>query len=453
MDRVENIEVLLDGQPISDAVFLSLYYNNQTNWGMGIYFDMFSNGTHQIQLRSTVRVTDQVGDTSTFVTLTNFARNITIANEVTFTNWDDLIQSSNFTFKAQTKTNETDWWIDIYDAWGNYVNGGSGHTTNAQISWTWDLTDTSSNFRDNLDSDPFFISYVTIARAGTGTQTTRHTPAAQTAYPDTGYWLISYCDKFYTDAGPRYSNGDQYYTAGIQGMEGWVTYRSIPASDFPIKFGTNSYSQQQRNDSWADLKATLFDPRYRNFYYHGHGGPSMIGGDNHTFDTNGYVTGAISYPNSKAYLTSQSVSNELTFNRHAGSRPYRFAWLDGCSTANGNWPGTFGVPKTTNALSYYTNIVSNPQHRRPSVFVGWDRIVGGNGWGSAQGHWNFNGQVFQEWSYNWQTKVLTQAFSDARHDAVWPPGGDNQLWDALRVYGYTVMRFDEYNHKTDWQWP
>jgi hypothetical protein len=79
--------------------------------------------------------------------------------------------------------------------------------------------------------------------------------------------------------------------------------------------------------------------------------------------------------------------------------------------------------------------------------------VGGQGWGSAQAFFNFRSEWMTRWYYYWQSEQLVQAFGNARQSANWPPGGDGQLWNALRVYGYTIMRFDEVNHKNDWRWP
>lgn len=314
------------------------------------------------------------------------------------------------------------------------------------------MTDTFGNPRDDLDSDPFFQTFITFNTAA-GQQVTRRSPAPQTAYPSTGAWLITCSDKHYIDAGGIYYAGDEYYTNGINALAGGPGLKGIPNITFPIKFGTNSYTQQERNDSWANLKARIFDARFRNFYYHGHGGPNIIGSDVHTFDTNNLVTGGTTLPGSKAYLTSQSVSNELTFNRYSGAHPYRFVWLDGCSTANGNWPGAFGMGKGTNSASSYTNSVTNPQHRRPSAFVGWNQTIGGSSWGATSAKWLFRSQWMTDWSYNDPVRTLTAAFGNARHDATWPPGGDNQLWGALRVYGYADLKFEDYNHKNDWQWP
>lgn len=455
MDRVENVAVLLNGQPLADAAVFMPYEVSpgETNWGMGIYFDLLPSGTYQIQLITTLRINDVVGDDMVSLVLSNQVRTIVVDNEVTFPDWDDLIQSTNFTFHAQTKRSDTDWWIDIYDAWYNYVNGGSGHTSNGQIQWTWDLTDTAGNPRDDLDSDPFFYSYITFATAGAGPQTTRPTPAVQTAYPNVGYWLFTYLDRHYLEAGTNYPGVQDIMTTAITSLSGGPTYRGVPASVFPVKFGTNIYTQQQRNDSYAELKARLFTPQNRNFYYYGHASGDYLGCDIHTFDTNGLISGGKFLLGSKAYLYSRSVSNELTFNRYSGSRPYRFVWLDGCSSANGNWPGAFGVNKGTNDYSYYTNSVTNPKHRRPSAFVGWNQVVGGQGWGSAQAFFNYRTEWMQDWYYYWQSRTLVDALANASGSANWPPGGAGQLWGAMRVYGYTVLRMDEFNHKNDWRWP
>jgi hypothetical protein len=398
-----------------------------------------------------VRLNDLVGDDSLYLVLSNLTQTIVVDNEVTFTNWDGLILSTNFTFQAQTKTNDTDWWIDILDAWGNYVNGGAGHTTNGQIEWTWDLTDTLGYARDDLDSDPSFNSYITFAAVGTGQQTTRPNPAPLPQYPNVGSWLISYSDNFYLEGGSCYAAGHQYYTNGVNGLAGGPAYRNIPVTVFPIKFGTNNYTQAERNNSWVDLKAWLSAPQYRNFYYYGHGSANTIGSDGHNYDTNGCAKAGSFLPHSKSFLTSQTVSNEFTFNRYTGARPYRFVWMDGCSTASGNWPGAFGVSMTTNTVSWYTNSTTNPKHRRPSAFVGWNQTVGGLGWGTAQDAWYFRSQWMFLWMYDWQTKSLVQALEDARQSSSWVQSG--QLWGALRVYGYTEMKFDEYNHKNDWRWP
>jgi len=236
----------------------------------------------------------------------------------------------------------------------------------------------------------------------------------------------------------------------MNGIAGGPALRSIPVSPIPLKFGTN-YTQIQRNDSWATLKAYMFSPEYRNFYYFGHGWATGFGGDRHTHDTNGVPNGGVAYPGGKAYLTSKKVHDEITFNKHGGARPYRFVWLDGCSTANGDWPNAFGVNKATNSISYYTNSVSNPSHRRPSAFVGWNQTVGGPGWGTLQNAMLCRTEWMFQWQYNWSTMTLVDALETGRSHSSWIPA--SQFWGALRVYGFTELRMNQYNQKTDWPGP
>jgi hypothetical protein len=125
--------------------------------------------------------------------------------------------------------------------------------------------------------------------------------------------------------------------------------------------------------------------------------------------------------------------------------------LDGCSTANGNWPGAFGIDKAGYDISHYTNNANNPKHRRPSAFVGWNQEIGGAGWGNSHDFWIFHSEWMFDWEYNGTT--LDQAFKNARHSSGWPPGGDAQLLGAMRIYGHTNLHFNEFNQKNDWKWP
>ncbi len=217
------------------------------------------------------------------------------------------------------------------------------------------------------------------------------------SYPSVGRWIFTFLDTFYepgTQAGTIYTNA-------MSSLAGGPALRGIPALTIPLKFGTNSYTQAQRDVSWATLKAYMFSPASRNLYYYGHGWATGIGGDRHTYGTNGAVTGGMNYRPSKALLTAKEVRDQITYNKYAGARPYRLVWLDGCSTANSDWPDAFGINKATNSLAYYTNSVNNPSHKRPSAFIGWNQNIGGLGWGTLQGFMNCR----TEWMFQWQYQL------------------------------------------------
>ena len=415
MDRVDGLTVLLNGQPTEDAEFMSYVYpSGKTNWGMGIYFDRIPSGTYQIQLISTLLLNNLVGEGSTYMLLSNLTATITVDNQVTFTNWDDFIWDTNYTFRAQTKTLATDWWIDIYDYWGYYVNGGSGHTTNGQIEWTWDLLDESGYPRDSLDSDPQFLTLITFT--ADGQMTTRYTPHADLPYPDTGYWLITFQDTFYT------GSDAQYYTNGISAIAGGPASRQIPVSVYPLKFGTNGYTQADRDDSYAVLKAYMFQPQTRNFFYFGHANAGRIGDDMHDYDASGKVTGGRNLPGSKAFITSQTISNRTHLQQALGRQTLSLCFLDGCHTADGGLPGAFGVNKATNDYSFYTNSVANPKNRRPSVFMGWMHRAGRRRLGTVQTQMDFRswGGCSDGRKVLWATERVDDAISYACSTSGWP---------------------------------
>ena len=446
VDRVDNCEALLNGAATPYADFMPYASGGQTNWGMGIYFDRLASGTYQIQLRCSVRLNDAAGDDAAYMVLSNRTASIVVANQVTFTNWNEDIQGDTYTFHAATANTNTDWEIEIRDAWNNYVNSSSGHTSNGQIAWTWNLCDAWGDLRDDLDYDPFLVSYITFNTAGSGalaaSSTTRQQPMAL-AYPNTAEWMISFQDRWFSDAPAYPANAQDQYLDGIGGVLGGPTLMGNWPHWFPLPFGTNVYTQAQRNAAWANLKDWLGDPHVRNWYYYGHGGPNEIGCDRHTFDTNGAVAGS-------ALTSTQSRSRFVSWEVWRVTRGirYRFVFLDGCDTALGNWPATFNISKQTNNLAFYQN---HPKHPRPSAFVGWGTEPGGEGWGTIEHYWQFRSAWMGYWANSFPAMSLTDALVNGNRYTPWI---DEDLFGkSIRVYGYTVLKIEDYNHKNDWRYP
>lgn len=459
---VDSTTVLINGQPTDYAEFMPYVINGVTNWGVGIYFDRFPNGTSTIQLLTTVRQSDTLNDQTPYIVFSNAPATITIGNLITFTNWDDLIwNNTNTTFNAQSSVSNVDWEIDIYDVYGDFVNYQTGHSSDGNIAWTWNLVDYWNNPRNNPDADPVFYSYTTITGDLTGFAQTNGAqpednssagtwnPPKAASFPSVGAWMIAYMDNEFADAGPTYSGYDSLYKATMNGLAGGPELWEIPATTYPVKFGTN-YTQAGRDGSWTNLANLLADPQYRNFYYHGHGGPDNIGGDIETFDTNGFPNGSDYFPGSKARLRSGDVASHITFLNPLGECFYRFVFLDGCNTANGGWPIAWGMHAVTNNLSYYTSTNTNPSHARPSAFVGWNTEAGGNGWGTVENALKFRSYWMANWSVQngQEGDELAPVLEQARDGSNWV--GPDKLWGALRVYGFRVLKFNEYNHQGDW---
>lgn len=392
---------------------------------------------------TTLWLNDEIGDNSIYLMLTNLARSIVVFNQVTFPDWNDFIQGDTYTFRAQLANPDTDWWIDIYDWQGNYVNTGYGHTTNGLVSWTWDLHDWLGNNRDDFDADPYFFATITFASSTNGNLVTIPTRPPIKGYPDRGEWLIAFQDRWYSDAPGYPSELQTLYEEAIRGIRGGPLLIGDTAWLYPIKFGTNVYSQPQREQSWSNLLNLIGDLYIRNFYYYGHGSATAIGADHHILNTNGLVIGgAPLYRGSRSTMETWQVAKKTKDNR------YRFVFLDGCSTAAGNWPNAFNISKQTNDISFYEN---HPKRPRPSVFVGWNQTIGGEGWGTAYNRHRFQSAWMGQWANSFPPISIVEALDNANRSIGWVPPG--KLWEALRVYGYQRMTICDYNRKSDWRWP
>lgn len=458
-DYVDSTTVLIGGQPTDYAQFMPYVNNGVTNWGVGIYFDRFPNGTNTIQLLTTVRQSDTLNDQTPYMTFSNAPQAINIGCLIRFTNWDDLILSNVYTFKAQTVPN-VDWEIDIYDINDNFVNYQTGHTSDGNIAWTWDFTDYWGNSRNNPGSDPDFYPYITVTGdLGDQAQNGGYHPNGSSSsgiwmppvaaqYPDEGAWLFAYMDKFYDDGTSNYAGADSYYFPAISSLEGGPGLWGTVTYDAPIKYGRD-YDQSTRNASWDSLGNDLQSWNARNFYYSGHGSANSIGGDINVLDSSNNITASKHLPGSKAFITSQWVHDNVTFNKSYGAMPFRFVFLDGCNTATGDWPQAWGIPKQAVTLDYYTS-TNNPKGARPSAFVGWDVTVGGQGWGTVKQFWDFRTTWMAAWSvqsYGGSPASLSDALETARNFSGWVP---NQVNAHLKEYGYTAMTFRKYNQAGDW---
>jgi hypothetical protein len=328
-DFVDSTTVLINGLPTDNAAFTPYVSGGVTNWGVGIYFDRFANGTYTIQLLSTVRQSGALNDQTPYMVFSNAPQTIIIANAVTYTNWSDLILSNTYTFNAQSTVPAVNWEIDIYDVNNNFVNSQTGYSASGNISWTWNLIDYNGNSRID-DSDPFFYPYITISTASGNvvknnlvqfkTRPSPHfkantagtpspMPPVAASFPSQGSWAFAYLDHFYTDGSTNYPFASTYFPSSIHTMEGGPTLYSLAAWDDPLKFG-RTYSQADRNASWhggtnvVGLTSYLNVWSVRNFYYFGHGAPNGIGGDISVVDSSNNWTVKSSRPESEGQAAS-----------------------------------------------------------------------------------------------------------------------------------------------------
>ncbi len=440
-----------------------------------------TNGAYQLQVKTTLQLENKIAANTPFLTVTSPPVSVIVNNPIVFKTWNNLLVGTNHTFKAQTTIFPATWEIAVFDAFGEWVTSQTGTTTNGNISWTWDLYDDFGSLRDNVEADPYFNPYVTVTPTSglslaTSNPTQRPAPLSALDYPYVGGWNVAYQDKDKFLPAAR----DATIQAWI-GVTGGPSLKDIPNAPILLKYGrTNDVgmpsdplqAMKDRNASWDNLKDHLLQPLFRNFYYWGHGSGFFIGGDwdrltngpnglrpaGSEYDPNVYQDGTNTVI-SRAFLASgwcyllSAISGE-------DPHPYRFVFLDGCSTANGDWPSPFGIAAETNSYEYYTNAVRFP-YVRPSAFVGWNVDTyytsplgtsytdpDGNQWGDYQKYANFRSQWMALWSFDSHYPTLAGALEGARQTSGWIPSATFDR--TIRIYGFRELEFNQFNQRGDW---
>jgi hypothetical protein len=95
--------------------------------------------------------------------------------------------------------------------------------------------------------------------------------------------------------------------------------------------------------SRSNLLSYLADPRYENFYYFGHGNASSISAYNAS--QTGITGDQLSYD-----LDNVPLSDSIL---HVAGHPYRFVWLDACTTGAGKFCESFGIPAITVSTNFF----------------------------------------------------------------------------------------------------
>jgi hypothetical protein len=186
----------------------------------------------------------------------------------------------------------------------------------------------------------------------------------------------------------------------------------------------NPFALIGAND-WVNLQGVDLrgaDGHNRNLYYFGHGGPNSIG--------TGSINTRIRVGDLK-FVLRNAPDPLVGTNRY----PYRFVFLDGCKTAEGDFPPAFGIPKgSTTADDFILK-----RGIRPRAFLGWNKNVTIT-WGAFdQQHNMFIGSFFDKWA-NSAHPITGQPLGLADAIELASPSGWNQK-QHLRIHGAANLRF------------
>ena len=127
-------------------------------YSRGLWFqhDTLPNGEHTLQLSTLLTLNLIAGDATQYLTLTNQPVRVRINNEISYPEWQPLIQGDTYTFVARSATQRANWRIEVYNLRGQLLASRTGRTTTGEIRWTWDLRDKQGQLHDGFDTEQGF---------------------------------------------------------------------------------------------------------------------------------------------------------------------------------------------------------------------------------------------------------------------------------------------------------
>lgn len=246
-----------------------------------------------------------------------------------------------------------------------------------------------------------------------------------TNYVEKSWWGSTRFAVAYQEIFPGNSSDGQYIFNFMSAVAAIAEYRY---PNDPIRGSMFLPFALRGPEDWAQMGTDLTDLTVRNLYYFGHGSNDSFGLADRQYqisvaDLNGWLHNAF---------------NPLQgLNRH----PYRFVFLDGCSSAKGNLSPAFGIPKGRVALGEFTT----KRGLRPRAFMGWDKdmLIG---WGAVnQGHLGFVERFFDKWAHHVEPEGLPCSLNLAKDLASKNDVGEVSWSDVshLVVHGYDGLFFQE----------
>ena len=360
-----------------------------TNQLIGVWdTTQVTNGTYQIQIGADLadgrRFTE---DAPVSVTVSNLAW--------TSDPWNSAGQAIYVGIQTPYTDGTGTFHVDVFDDQNTYIgyfngiidtNGFLNVPGNPNPGFSFNNTDASGVQNPSTKYTMSFTSDAAHPLSPTPPYGFTNVVAVETPWNFQPTWAtICYEDLFVNDAA---GFGEQSWTAMISEMaqaeEGPGGHGLlIGTSQYPFVLG--------RDGTWATvLSLGLQSGVSRDFIYLGHGNNNSIGGDPTTLGI--------------TYVTTKFIANSLTnvssnpLKIGTNAHPYRFVFLDGCNTANGNWPLAFGIPKKT-GMSQLDFV--NKRGLRPRAFLGWDKPKNYAYINNTDVEYNFfewNTQFFRNWA-------------------------------------------------------
>jgi hypothetical protein len=340
---------------------------------------------------------------------------VTVSNEISYPNWMPSFGElgNSLLIRATSAHTNVDWYIDVYDSHYSYIGTFGGHTPDGDIQVSWNLVGPDGVAHTN---DNFFIFEISTPYID---PVTPPTYKVTDPWSGPGAWVIVAQHAFdnFVGSDDLYDELDGF----VSGARSSFTVLPNPDSNGHA-FGI-SFQDASENSDWATFRQALYNPASRNLIYFGHGGPTGIG--HNTSNTNQFIPAA--------EIANVLHTNPGQTNRHA----FRLVFLDGCSTAKGTLPESFGIIHREGVpdIDYYNASL------RPSAFVGWsvDKYIGVLNNGINYGHIYFI-QNIEYWLANGRTIADSISLGSTGPFSVFGVGTSSFI-----IFGYGDLSFGAFN--------
>ena len=343
---------------------------------------------------------------------------VTVSNALSFPNWMPAFgeMGNSLVVSAQSAQTNVQWYLDVYDSQFNYIGTMGGTTPDGNIYVVWNLIGPDGR----LHTDNTFEFVLTTYSAGSLVASKVVPPSYKVTDPwnGPGDWVVvnqqAWNNLVGSDDLDIMADG---FAAGAQALGLTARPATSDGDSYRIRFSDPPASY----GDWANFRSALYNNLSRNLFYLGHGSPQGLGASQTTTNL--------------SILATEIATNLATIpaggtNMHR----YRFVCLDGCSTAAGKLPESFGVIHKENVGgTAYVNA-----SLRPSAFAGWDDDKVAGFLGSVNmSHVYF----FQHFQYQWASHPVKQAFDNAANysDVTY------LATSHLKVFGYWFLGLNQFN--------
>jgi T5SS/PEP-CTERM-associated repeat protein len=400
---------------------------------------IFTNGVHSISAKLASEPADPVSsDVAEYVVETGVTA-LDFENTITMT-WFPSFQTQ-LPLLARIAYDEADWSVEIANADGTVLRTLSGSTSSGEINAMWDGRDDLGN--PVPDSTQYFLTFAAAPRYGQYTSSSSSSALPPVATFREAPWgtqqtllariYFGYFEDIYWGIAGFVEGAARDRLANIEWYIGQADRNQDVFLGAPLILEP-APSDYQARTSWSEFLNYLADgyvagpptSRPRNItqlYYYGHGAGNrlaccLLAPEEHTLVA----------PEIEAALGNwvQNCSLGLCplFNT-----PYKFVWLDGCTTANGNLPQVFAILK--DRRNYGTTVGAKNR-----AFMGWSIPIFKD-WLLNPRHTLFAQGVFQRWTED-TDRPLAIAIAMAQQDAGYLPS-----YHFLKVYGYDQLTWGE----------